>query len=173
MTQPFVLRPVGAGDEAFLRVLNASTRQDLAVVGLPPGQLDALLDLQHRARETSFRREFPGAEDRLVVVEGAPVGRLLIAREPGRTRVVDIALLPGTRGRGLGTAVLRGLLEEAQAGGWAVTLHVQAGNPARALYGRLGFRVVAEQPPYQEMEWRPEVHPPAEPSSPPPASSSG
>lgn len=173
MARPFVLRPAGEADEHFLRALHASTRPDLAVLGLPAGQLEALLDLQHRARETSYRQQFPGAQDRLVVVGGTPVGRLLLAREPGRTRVVDLALLPQARGRGIGTAVLRGVLEEAQARGWPVTLHVEAGNPARALYERLGFRVVAEQPPYQEMEWRPEPHPLPEPSTQPPASSSG
>ena len=155
MAALFALRPAEAGDDAFLRALHASTRQDLASVGLPPEQVQALLDLQHRARESSYRQQFPGAEDRLVVVEGSPVGRLLLAREPGRIRVVDIALLPEARGRGIGTAVLASVLEQGRAGGQAVALHVEAGNPARALYERLGFGVVAEQPPYQELEWRP------------------
>lgn len=108
--------------------------------------------MQHRAREASYRQQFPGAEDCVVLVDGSPVGRLLVAREPGLTRVVDIALVPGVRGRGIGTAVLRAVL----GAGVPVRLHVEMGNPARRLYERLGFTVRAEAPPYQELEWRPQ-----------------
>ncbi|HEU5001332.1 MAG TPA: GNAT family N-acetyltransferase, partial [Actinomycetota bacterium] len=103
------LRPAESGDESFLRALHASTRQDLAVLPLPPGQLEALLDLQFRARETSYRQQFPGAEDSVIVVDGKPAGRLLLQRAlgaPPRAHVVDIALLPAYRGQGIGTAVV-------------------------------------------------------------------
>jgi hypothetical protein len=36
-----------------------------------------------------------------------------------------------------------------------VRLHVVAGNPARRLYVRLGFRPVGWTGPYEQMEWLP------------------
>jgi len=53
---------------------------------------------------------------------------------------MDIALLPEFRGRGIGTALLSALIEEAEREGKRVSIHVERYNPARRLYARLGFR---------------------------------
>ena len=50
-----------------------------------------------------------------------------------------MALLPGFRGRGLGTLLLRHLLEVAAREARAVSLSVSLSNPARRLYERAGF----------------------------------
>jgi ribosomal protein S18 acetylase RimI-like enzyme len=60
------------------------------------------------------------------------------------SRIVDIALLPEQRGKGIGTALLRDLLAEADGTGKRVTIHVERLNPALRLYERLGFRVAEE-----------------------------
>jgi ribosomal protein S18 acetylase RimI-like enzyme len=57
---------------------------------------------------------------------------------------LSIAVLPGHRNRGLGSAMLRDLLARADAGCPAVSLSVSASNPARRLYERLGFRIVSD-----------------------------
>ena len=54
-----------------------------------------------------------------------------------------VALLPPYRGRGIGTQLLRAMLDELRGRGFAaVSLSVQRANPAVRLYRRLGFRVV-------------------------------
>ena len=54
--------------------------------------------------------------------------------------LMDIALLPAFRNRGLGSRILQTLLDEASAARRAVTLHVEANNPrARAWDERHGF----------------------------------
>ncbi|MFB0840468.1 MULTISPECIES: GNAT family N-acetyltransferase [unclassified Arthrobacter] len=51
--------------------------------------------------------------------------------------------LPGHRGRGVGTALMEGLIALASARGLrAISLSVEDGNRARVLYERLGFRKV-------------------------------
>ena len=56
-----------------------------------------------------------------------------------------VALLPPYRGRGIGTQLLRAMLDELHGRGFAaVSLSVQRANPAVRLYRRLGFRIVGE-----------------------------
>jgi hypothetical protein len=55
-----------------------------------------------------------------------------------------MAVLPGHRGRGIGTALLGRALEAAGARGEAVSLSVARTNPARRLYERAGFVGVGE-----------------------------
>jgi ribosomal protein S18 acetylase RimI-like enzyme len=54
-------------------------------------------------------------------------------------RVIDIALLPEHRGRGIGTALMTWVTAIADREARSVTLHVEPWNPARRLYERLGF----------------------------------
>lgn len=61
------------------------------------------------------------------------------------TPELSIALLPAYRGRGIGSQLLARLLEQAQGCCPGVSLSVSAGNPARRLYERFGFEIVAER----------------------------
>jgi ribosomal protein S18 acetylase RimI-like enzyme len=83
---------------------------------------------------------------------GQPIGavwlRLLQGADRGYAHVDDgtpelsIAVLPGHRGQGVGTRLLEELFAS-ECGDRPVSLSVTAGNPARRLYERLGFLVVA------------------------------
>ena len=56
-----------------------------------------------------------------------------------------ISFLQPFRGRGIGTALMRAMLDELRAAGYArASLSVQKENPALRLYERLGFRVVGD-----------------------------
>ncbi len=55
-----------------------------------------------------------------------------------------IAVLPSAIGQGIGTALLRYVLEAAQAQHVAVMLSVRVDNPAARLYERIGFTTVEE-----------------------------
>ena len=68
-------------------------------------------------------------------------------------RLIDIAFLRRYRGGGLGSAILRELLAEAEEAGKTVSIHVEQFNPAMRLYQRLGFRKIEEQGVYYLMEW--------------------
>lgn len=55
-----------------------------------------------------------------------------------------VSVLPGRRGRGLGTALLSSLIGRcSELGCPALSLSVQRSNPAVRLYERLGFREVS------------------------------
>jgi ribosomal protein S18 acetylase RimI-like enzyme len=85
-------------------------------------------------------------------VDGEPAGRLYVHRGRSDIRVVDIALAPEYRGRGIGAALLRSLITEAEASDRKVSIHVERHNPARRLYERLGFRPAGEHGVYVLME---------------------
>lgn len=64
----------------------------------------------------------------------------------------SISVVEPYRGRGIGTALMRRMLEELKDGGYArASLSVQKENPALRLYERLGFRVVGDGA--DESEW--------------------
>lgn len=79
---------------------------------------------------------------------GAAWSRLLTGPNEGfgytddQTPEIAIAVVPGERGRGLGTELLRRLIREARKRYPGVSLSVAPSNPAQALYRRLGFRIV-------------------------------
>lgn len=139
------LRPAEAGDEAFLFALYRSTReQELAGWGWSAGQQDAFLKMQFAAQRRHYEASYPDATHRIIVLGERPIGRMLVAREPDAIHLVDIALLPGLRGGGIGTALIRGLLAEGRERGVPVRLSVLKANPALRLYERLGFSLTAE-----------------------------
>jgi ribosomal protein S18 acetylase RimI-like enzyme len=69
--------------------------------------------------------------------------------------IVDQAIVPTLRGRGIGTAIMRALMDEAQAAGLPVRLEVASENdPSFRLYQRLGFVPIETYPFYMRLEWR-------------------
>ena len=64
----------------------------------------------------------------------------------------SISLYPRFRGQGIGTAMMRALLDELRDAGYArVSLSVQKENPALRLYERLGFQIIGDG--FDETEW--------------------
>ena len=150
------LRPADRDDEPFLFALYASTRaEELAIVPWDDAQKDAFLRMQFEAQRRHYATYYPAAAHDVVIVDGEPAGRLYVDRREDEIRIVDIALLPAYRGRGIGSALLTPILEEADAGGKTVSIHVEHNNRARRLYERLGFVEVAEQGVYALLERKP------------------
>src|SRR3954451_17389900 len=148
-------RPAPGADLPFLSRLYASTRtEELAVTGWSQQQQQQFLQQQFDAQHDHYQRYFQDADFLVIERGGALIGRLYIGREAREHRIVDIALLPEHRRRGLGEVLLRDLLDEAAAAGKAVTIHVEKFNPALGLYRRLGFVAVGEEGAYDLMRWQ-------------------
>jgi len=88
----------------------------------------------------------PGMSLLLARAGGAPVGFALTRRVLDEAELLLIAVAPDARGRGIGGALLRGVLAEARGRGVArLHLEVRAGNPAIRLYAACGFAKVGER----------------------------
>jgi ribosomal protein S18 acetylase RimI-like enzyme len=150
------LRSVTPGDAEFLYEVYASTRtEELAGWGWEPGQWEPFLRSQFEARRRGYLAAFPRADDRVILRDDVPVGRLLVSRAGDHIRLVDIALLPLHRQQGIGTRLLQDLIEESRRSARPLRLQVARDGRAAGLYARLGFSIVGEDAIYQEMERSP------------------
>jgi ribosomal protein S18 acetylase RimI-like enzyme len=155
LTDQVALRPAGPEDEAFLfRVYASGREEELASTVWDEAQKLAFLEMQYRAQSASYRANLTSWYD-VIVVDGRDAGRLLVDRGESSISVADIGLLPEYRGRGIGGALMREVLDEASRDRLPVRLYVEQFNPAFRLYQRLGFRPIGEHGVYVPMEWRP------------------
>lgn len=154
------LRSAVAADEPHLfEVYAASRAAELALVPWSREEQIRFLTQQHEAQRTSYRQLHPTADYLVIELhDGRPIGRMYSSRVAvSEVRVLDIALLPEWCGQGIGSALLRVLLAEADAAGDMVSLHVEIWNPAVNLYGRLGFVEAGRN----DIHIRMEHHPPS------------
>jgi ribosomal protein S18 acetylase RimI-like enzyme len=154
MAPDVVLRPANLpADQQFLISVYASTRMpELSGLGWPLEQLDAFIRMQFDAQSRHYSAVFPDARNSVIVVGGEPVGRLIVDRSHSELRVVDLALLPQFRRTGIGTALVRELLDEADASGLPVRCHVAVGNDALRFWERLGLHPCDHDDAYIAME---------------------
>jgi ribosomal protein S18 acetylase RimI-like enzyme len=151
-----IQRLAGPRDEELIHRLFASSRaSELELGGLAPAQVEALLRMQLVARDRQYRGADADVEHTVVVVDGEDVAALWVARDGARIHLLDIAVLPEQRGRGIGTALIRELQEEAAATGCTLHLHVARTNAAAALYAHLGFHATGGDDMHQAMTWAP------------------
>ena len=141
-TFAFALRPALPADADFEHRLYASTRDDLRPLG--PEVFDGLVGMHYRAQSMSIRLEHPQAERKIVMVQDAPVGRLIIDASGNYVEVIDVALLPEYRNCGLGASVLNSVLAQADRLGRAIRLHVEKQSRAVRLFERLGFVICGD-----------------------------
>ena len=156
-------RPVSLPlDEEFLKELYASTRDDLTKLPLPREQKDLLIAMQYDAQYLQYSRDFPGARHDILLVDEVPVGRLMVDEGGDRYWIIDVAILPGFRGQGIGSAVIAAEQESASLAAKPLCLQVLMTNSAVGLYERLGFRVTGRSQTHIAMEWIPSAQQPSE-----------
>ena len=148
------LRGITDADRPFLEALYTSTRrEELAQTGWPQPQIDGFLNQQFEAQHNYYMEQFRDADfDLIMGSDGVPIGRLYLEERDDEFRVIDIALLPAWRGKGIGGRIMLGIHDRAFAAGKAVRIHVEQHNPAMRLYHRLGFKKVEDRGIYHLME---------------------
>ena len=91
-----------------------------------------------------FAQKFEANKRQVIVVDGQDVGVVMIEEREGAVYIGLIEVLPAFQGRGIGTAVIQNILQQAHAQNRPVMLHVLKTNEAgKRLYERLGFVVTA------------------------------
>ncbi|MFI0779468.1 GNAT family N-acetyltransferase [Streptomyces sp. NPDC021212] len=100
---------------------------------------------EQRVRQR-LRDGFAPAHTWVIEVEGAFGGCVALRPAEDAHWLEHFYLAPHLQGSGIGTAVLRGLLERCDREGALVRLNVLRGSPARRLYERHGFSPESEDP---------------------------
>jgi ribosomal protein S18 acetylase RimI-like enzyme len=151
------LRPALPEDESFLFEVYASTRaQEMALVPWDDEQRKSFLAMQFAAQHSHYQQQFPQASFSVILRENSPVGRLYVLREDREIRILDITILPEYRNGGIGTSLLRDLLDEAAEAKKRVLIYVETFNPSLRLLERLGFKSIAEEGINFLMEYQPD-----------------
>ncbi|MFD0258494.1 GNAT family N-acetyltransferase [Kitasatospora indigofera] len=131
------IRPASAADvEAVAEVRAVVLRADLERLGRYDEQ---------RVRQR-LRDAFAPAHTWVIEVGGAFAGCVSLRPAEDAHWLEHFYLAAHLQGSGIGTAVLRGLLERCDREGTLVRLNVLQGSPARRLYERHGFTPESEDP---------------------------
>lgn len=141
-------RPAEAADYQWLWELKRATMRPY--VELTWGHWD------NAAQEEFFRRNFSSETVQVILVNGERAGLLNTEREQSEVFLANLQIHPGFQNRGLGSAVLRTVLDSATALRLPVRLQVLRVNQgAVRLYSRFGFKIYDETPTHRLMRWHP------------------
>jgi ribosomal protein S18 acetylase RimI-like enzyme len=91
-----------------------------------------------------FQEHFDPTQDQIIVLGGQDIGAISVEIRPEEHFLARLYLLPAYQRYGIGTHLVRSILDKAFAKGLTVTLQVLKGNPAKRLYERLGFAETEE-----------------------------
>jgi ribosomal protein S18 acetylase RimI-like enzyme len=127
------LRPATNEDYDFLFSLHRETLKDY---------VDATWGWEENWQQEYFREHFTPAEIDIIQFKGEDIGCLSVRDEGDHLFLAYIAVLPNFQRQGIGTRLIKGVMDEAEEKAVPVTLRVLRVNPARALYEHLGFEVV-------------------------------
>jgi GNAT superfamily N-acetyltransferase len=135
-----VLRPATVADEEFLFAVFVYSR-DFNLSIFPEPQRSALMQMQFRGQQYTYVQRYPTAEHHIVALDGCDAGRIWVAETEDAISVLDIALLPRYRNRGIGRQLYVDLMNRARATGKPLRATISTENPGSLrFHERLGFR---------------------------------
>ena len=139
------LRPAEPRDEKFVYELIYENLYDqLCAWAWDPATREKLMKIQIDGQRASYAAQYPQADNAIIVLYERPVGRLILDRGEQAHHLVDIVLKKESRSKGVGTWLLRAICMEAEMSRKPMRLYVQPNNRAKALYERLGFRMIED-----------------------------
>lgn len=142
----------------FLCQVYKSTRtEEMAACGWSDPQSDLFLTQQFQFQHRDYTSRYQTGFFYLIHWAEKPCGRIYIDHGQGEIRVIDIALFPEFRSRGLATQIFSILKTEARKLDIPITLHVAVFNRCQRLYERLGFIPGTSDGVYTFMRFAPET----------------
>jgi ribosomal protein S18 acetylase RimI-like enzyme len=129
------LRPATVNDLPFARQLYLDNMREVT------GRVLAWDEARQRA---SFDSQFVPEEASIIRLDEEDIGWMQVAERDGEFFLKQFFIHPRFQRRGIGTRLLRNLIDRAERAAKTITLGVVKGNPARLLYERHGFRVTHE-----------------------------
>jgi ribosomal protein S18 acetylase RimI-like enzyme len=139
------LRPAHADDRDFLLDLHEATMR---------AYVDRVWGWDDKEQVSYFENRFRPERWQIIQAGGEDVGVLIVEEDGEEIYLAEIQILPDWQGRGIGSSIVRSLMERAAASGTPLTLRVLHVNErARFLYERLGFRPFKETETHAYLLW--------------------
>lgn len=138
------LRPAREEDYRFAERLYLDSTRPL---------LQALGRWDEAAVIARFSQSFQRHPAKVICADGGDIGWLQVSRSAESVHLHQVHLRASYRNRGIGSHLIRGIMERTRDAGLPMTLNVVRGNPAIALYLRLGFQVVSQDAELIRMRW--------------------
>ena len=138
------LRPATSADTEFACVTTRETMREYTVATWGEWKEE---DARRRVADN-----IAAGATRIIELNGVPIGIQTVTREPDCIRLLQLFIRPAYQRCGIGSKLIRQLIDESRAEGLPLRLRVLRVNPAFALYQRLGFKVVQEAPERYFME---------------------
>jgi ribosomal protein S18 acetylase RimI-like enzyme len=99
-----------------------------------------------------FREHFDPAIRKIIQVQGEDIGCISVQDQGDSLFIAYIAILPTYQRRGIGTYLIRNIIQEAEKRKIPIRIQTLKVNPARELYERLGFRITGSTETHYLME---------------------
>jgi ribosomal protein S18 acetylase RimI-like enzyme len=139
------LRDARSDDREFLFRLNQATLREYVerVWGWDEGEQVAL-----------FEERFQPERWQIIQSGGHDIGVLVVEEQTQEIVLASIEILPEWQGQGIGSSVVRSVMDRAVASGKPLSLRVLRVNKrARSLYERLGFQPFKEIETHTYLRW--------------------
>jgi GNAT superfamily N-acetyltransferase len=134
------LRSFSPSDEPFVLELYASTRSDeMAMVPWSDEQRRMFVETQFKAQLDHYQHSFPDATHDVILKNDQPVGRVYVERLQNEISILDITVLPKQRNAGIGSHLIRVMLEEATRENKNVGIYIESFNPSCEFFKSRGF----------------------------------
>jgi GNAT superfamily N-acetyltransferase len=106
------------------------------------------------AQDEFFKNDWVSAAYEIILCDGIPCGYMCVEDRSKDIHVREIVISPQFQGKGIGSRLLRWVMDRAKIRQMPVRLGTQHANRAVALYRRLGFREFERTGTHILMEWK-------------------
>lgn len=139
-------RPALDADTDFARSVHHQAYRDVVVRQF--GVWD------QKAQDEFFDGDWNSAAFEIILCDETPCGYMCVEDREGDIHIRELVILPQFQGRGLGSHLLREVIERAGTRRVPVRLETLQANRAVSLYRRLGFQECERGDTHIRMEWK-------------------
>ena len=130
------LRAATPGDAGFLYHLLKATMQEYVA---------QVWGWDEQWQQQHFQQNFAPGQEQLIIKDNEKIGVIATEKKGDALFLAKIYILPEYQGQGIGTQLIKAVVDEGFGCGLPVTLQVlKVNRSARRLYERLGFVVTGE-----------------------------
>ena len=138
-------RPAAIADTDFARSVHHRAYRDVIERQYGPWN--------EKAQDEFFDAAWSAAEHEIILCDAVRCGYACIEHRDGDINIRELVIDPDFQGRGIGTHILRNVLEQAILRGVPVRLRTHITNRAANLYRRMGFQETGRTESHVLLAW--------------------